>query len=150
MPVPLAAGVAVLNALPSIGRAFGPSEEFQKAQALSDDFFALRDHIFGLVPYMTPQQRAEWESLPHMKVDYNSRRENEYERKALSDFVAKLEREGLGGGASASDGRSLGYVPDPAGVKAALGFGDPGAAGGSLLPVVAVALFGVLAWGLFR
>lgn len=70
---------------------FGPSAGFQARQAASDQFFATRNSIIKIESQMTPQQYAEWKALPHQKADYNLRRENETERRALYAFLEKLQ-----------------------------------------------------------
>lgn len=71
---------------------FGPSAAFQSREAQSDKFFATRNAVIKLEGQMTPQQYAEWKSLPHHKADYNLRRENAAERSALYAFVEKLQK----------------------------------------------------------
>ena len=70
---------------------FGQSQGFKLREAASKDFFDKRNYIFSILSSLTPAQQQKWSTMSFLKTDYNTRRENDYERQELNDFYAWLQ-----------------------------------------------------------
>lgn len=87
----LGKGIGIIG---SIGSGLGPSDRFKADQLQSDDFFAKRNYIFSILPTLTEEQRAKWETMSFLKTDFNTRRETAAERAELDAYIDWLQSGG--------------------------------------------------------